>query len=97
MTKLELILKNKKELSSFSFARFCLQFILNDCKFVMQDGKLGYEFENEFYSIDLLLIIYKEIKIQNNFVKRNIRKIFNFFRKHYGQRTDKTVSIFNRQ
>lgn len=81
MTKLELILKNKKELSNVSFARFCLQFILNDCKFVTQNNKRGYKFENEFYSLDLLLIIYKDIKTQNNFVKRNIRNILNFLRR----------------
>lgn len=81
MTKLELILNDKKELSNFSFVNFCLQFTHHGCQFVEQSGKRGYKFENEFYSIDLLLTIYKDIKTQNNFVKRNIRKLLNFLRR----------------
>jgi hypothetical protein len=82
MTKLELILLNdKKELSNFSFVNFCLQFIHHGCQLVEQNGKRGYKFENEFYSLDLLKIIYEDIKIQNNFIKRNIRKFLNFFRR----------------
>jgi hypothetical protein len=81
MTKLELILNNKKELSNLSFVNFCLQFMHHGCQFVEQNGKRGYKFEDEFYSLDLLLTIYKDIKIQNSFVKRNIRKLLNFIRR----------------